>query len=157
MQGGGSARGNRSDGAQVARPLLGSGSIVELRRKRLTQARIASALGISASAVSRVLARAGLSQLRDLDPVEPVMRYEHERPGDLRSDPHRYQEARAHRAAQPPRHRRPTRLGGRGREYLFVAVDDHARIGFTDMYRMSAAPAPSGSCATPRLISKASG
>ncbi|ETI01199.1 transposase, IS481 family, partial [Bordetella pertussis STO1-CHOM-0012] len=35
-------------------------AIVELRRKRLTQARIAS-LGVSASTVSRVLARAGLS------------------------------------------------------------------------------------------------
>ncbi|AQC95320.1 hypothetical protein AC888_00650 [Bordetella pertussis] len=33
-------------------------AIVELRRKRLTQARIAQALGVSASTVSRVLARA---------------------------------------------------------------------------------------------------
>ncbi|ETH43441.1 DNA-binding helix-turn-helix protein [Bordetella pertussis H939] len=32
-------------------------AIVELRRKRLTQARIAQALGVSASTVSRVLAR----------------------------------------------------------------------------------------------------
>ncbi|ETH92654.1 transposase, IS481 family, partial [Bordetella pertussis STO1-CHOC-0019] len=37
-------------------------AIVELRRKRLTQARIAQALGVSASTVSRVLARAGLSR-----------------------------------------------------------------------------------------------
>ncbi|ETH92904.1 transposase, IS481 family, partial [Bordetella pertussis STO1-CHOC-0019] len=41
-------------------------AIVELRRKRLTQARIAQALGVSASTVSRVLARAGLSHLADL-------------------------------------------------------------------------------------------
>ncbi|ETH46063.1 transposase, IS481 family [Bordetella pertussis H921] len=40
-------------------------AIVELRRKRLTQARIAQALGVSASTVSRVLARAGLSHLAD--------------------------------------------------------------------------------------------
>ncbi|ETH91203.1 transposase, IS481 family [Bordetella pertussis STO1-CHOC-0019] len=51
-------------------------AIVELRRKRLTQARIAQALGVSASTVSRVLARAGL-------PAEPVVRYEHQAPGDL--------------------------------------------------------------------------
>ncbi|ETH42814.1 homeodomain-like domain protein, partial [Bordetella pertussis H939] len=38
---------------------------MELRRKRLTQARIAQALGVSASTVSRVLARAGLSHLAD--------------------------------------------------------------------------------------------
>ncbi len=35
-------------------------AIVELRRKRLTQARIAQALGVSASTVSRVLARASV-------------------------------------------------------------------------------------------------
>ncbi|ETH47717.1 transposase, IS481 family [Bordetella pertussis H921] len=54
-------------------------AIVELRRKRLTQARIAQAsLGVSASTVSRVLARAGLSHLADLEPAEPVVRYEHQ-------------------------------------------------------------------------------
>ena len=30
-----------------------------------------------------MLARAGLSKLSDLRPVEPVQRYEHEAPGDL--------------------------------------------------------------------------
>ncbi|ETH92820.1 transposase, IS481 family [Bordetella pertussis STO1-CHOC-0019] len=68
-------------------------AIVELRRKRLTQARIAQALGVSASTVSRVLARAGLSHLADLEPAEPgagraggALRaggYEHQAPGDL--------------------------------------------------------------------------
>ncbi len=81
----------------------------------------------------RVLARAGLSRLRDLEPLRPVVRYEHARPG--RHDPHRHQEARAHRAHEPPHHRRSTRLRrGAGWEFLFVAIDDHARIGFTDMY-----------------------
>src|SRR5690606_1660665 len=41
-------------------------AIVELRRKRLTQARIAQALAVSKSTVSRVLARGGLSLLSDL-------------------------------------------------------------------------------------------
>jgi len=58
-------------------------AITELRRKRLTQARIASYLGVSKSTVGRVLARAGLSKLSDLMPAEPVQRYEHDRPGDL--------------------------------------------------------------------------
>src|SRR5215470_9394888 len=58
-------------------------AIVELRQRRQTQARIAKALEVSASTVSRVLKRAGLSKLSDLQPVEPVQRYEHERPGDL--------------------------------------------------------------------------
>ena len=58
-------------------------AIVELRHRRLTQARIAAALSVSKSTVSRVLARAGLSRLADLQPVEPVVRYEHEAPGDM--------------------------------------------------------------------------
>ncbi|ETH89713.1 transposase, IS481 family [Bordetella pertussis STO1-CHOC-0019] len=46
-------------------------AIVELRRKRLTQARIAQALGVSASTVSRVLARAGLSHLAGATSIRP--------------------------------------------------------------------------------------
>jgi len=108
-------------------------AIVELRRKRLTQARIASALGISASTVSRVLARAGLSHLRDLDPVEPIVRYEHERPGDLiHIDTKKL--ARIERIGHRITGDRHDRARGAGWECLFVAVDDHARIGFTDMY-----------------------
>jgi len=108
-------------------------AIVELRRKRLTQARIACALGVSASTVGRVLARAGLSHLRDLDPVEPVVRYEHERPGDLI-----HIDTKKLGRIERPSHRvtgnRRDSVDGAGWEFLFVAVDDHARIGFTDMY-----------------------
>ena len=52
-------------------------AVVELRRRRLTQARMAASLNVSESTVSRVLARAGLSRLSDLEPAEPVVRYEH--------------------------------------------------------------------------------
>jgi len=108
-------------------------AIVELRRKRLTQARIAGALGISTSTVSRVLARAGLSRLRDLEPVEPVVRYEHERPGDLiHIDTKKL--GRIHRPGHRVTGDRSSRRDGTGWEFLFVAVDDHARIGFTDVY-----------------------
>ena len=58
-------------------------AVVELRRRRLTQARIMVALGLSKSTVARVLARAGLSPLSDLQPAEPVLRYEHAAPGDM--------------------------------------------------------------------------
>ena len=50
---------------------------------RLTQARIAAALGVSCSAVGRVLARAGLSRLGDLQPSEAVVRHEHAAPGQM--------------------------------------------------------------------------
>ena len=108
-------------------------AIVELRRHRLTQARIAASLGVSKSTVGRVLARAGLSHLKDLDPVEPVRRYEHAAPGDLLH----IDTKKLGRIARPS-HRvtgdRRDRVRGIGSEMLFVAVDDHARIGFTNMY-----------------------
>ena len=107
-------------------------AIVELRRRRLTQARIATATGVSKSTVSRVLKRTGLSRLSDLDPSEPVVRYEHERPGDLvHIDIKRL--GRIERLG----HRVPGGVRGTvraGYEALFVAVDDHSRIGFTDVY-----------------------
>jgi transposase InsO family protein len=107
-------------------------AIVELRHRRLTQARIAAALTVSKSTVGRVLARAGLSRLSDLEPKEPVMRYEHERPGDLlHMDTKKL--GRIHRQGKriPGS---PYASIGAGWETLFVAVDDHSRVGFTDLY-----------------------
>jgi transposase InsO family protein len=107
-------------------------AIVELRRRRLIQARIAASLGVSKSTVSRVLVRAGLSRLRDLEPSEPVVRYEHEHPGDLvHIDTKKLGciERMGHRISGDPR----DHTSGAGWEFVFVAVDDHARIGFTQM------------------------
>lgn len=104
--------------------------IVELRQQRLLQRQIARQAGVSASTVSRVLARAGVS---DLQPREPVQRYEHEAPGDLLD----IDIKKLGRIARPGHrvtgNRRDT-VDGVGWEYLFVAVDDHARIAFTAMY-----------------------
>jgi transposase InsO family protein len=107
-------------------------AVVELRHRRLTQGRIAAALGISKSTVGRVLARAGLSRLSDLEPKEPIVRYEHERPGDLlHIDTKKL--GRIHRMGKRIAGS-PYRSIGAGWETLFVAVDDHSRIGFTDLY-----------------------
>ena len=107
-------------------------AIVELRRRCLTQARIATALGVSKSTVSRVLARAGLSRLTDLAPREPIVRYEHERPGDLlHLDTKKLGRIRRPGKRIPGS---PYRSIGAGWETLFVAVDDHSRVGFTDLY-----------------------
>ena len=108
-------------------------AIVELRHKRLTQARIAQALDVSKSTVGRVLARAGLSRLSDLQPAEPVVRYEHEAPGDmLHIDTKKL--GRIERPAHRVTGNRRDSVDGAGWEMLFVAVDDHARIAFTDMH-----------------------
>ena len=107
-------------------------AIVELRRRFLTQARIAQSLGVSASTVSRVLARANLSRWSDLTPSEPVVRYEHAEPGDLlHIDTKKLGRIvrMGHRVTGDPR----DSVAGAGWEFLFVAVDDHARIGFTQM------------------------
>jgi len=108
-------------------------AIVELRRKLLLQAHIASYMGVSKATVSRVLRRAGLSRLSDLRPDEPVQRYEREHPGELlhidikklgRFDKvgHRITGDRRQRARQI------------GWDYVFVAVDDHSRVAFTQVY-----------------------
>jgi transposase InsO family protein len=108
-------------------------AIEELRRRRLTQARIAQAIGVSKSTVGRVLARAGISRLRDLEPSEPVVRYEHAHPGDLiHIDTKKF--GRIERMSHRITGNRRDTFGGAGWEFLFVAIDDHARIGFTDMY-----------------------
>ena len=108
-------------------------AIVELRRRRLTQARIAQAIGVSKSTVGRVLRRAGLSKWRDLEPSEPVVRYEHAHPGDLiHIDTKKL--GRIERMSHRVTGDRRDGVDGAGWEFLFVAIDDHARIGFTDMY-----------------------
>src|ERR1700749_2947130 len=113
--------------------------IVELRRRRMTQARIALSVGVAESTVSRVLKRAGLSKLKDLEPTEPVVRYEHEAPGDLL-----HIDTKKLGCIVRPSHRvtgnRRDSVDGAGWETLFVAIDDHARMAFTAMRPDEKAP-----------------
>ena len=108
-------------------------AIVELRRKLFLQARIASYMGVSKATVSRVLRRAGLSKLSDLRPQEVVQRYEREAPGDLLhidiKKLGRFEDV-GHRITGD--YRKRTRHVGW--EYVFVAVDDHSRVAFTDIH-----------------------
>jgi transposase InsO family protein len=107
--------------------------IVELRRRRMLQARIAKSVGVSEATVSRVLARAGLSKLSDLEPREPIQRYEHAAAGDML-----HIDTKKLGRIERPSHRvtgnRRDTVGGAGWEFLFVAVDDHARVAFTAMH-----------------------
>ncbi|TWO62475.1 IS481 family transposase [Caenimonas sedimenti] len=107
--------------------------IVELRRKVMLQAHIASYVGVSKASVSRVLRRAGLSRLSDLRPPEPVQRYEREQPGELL-----HIDIKKLGRIERPGHRvtgtREGRIQGAGWEFLYVAVDDHSRVAFTLMY-----------------------
>ena len=107
--------------------------IVELRRKLFLQSRIASYTGVSKATVSRVLRRAGLSKFSDLAPVDPVQRYEREAPGDLlHIDIKKL--GRFNKVGHRITGDRAGRTGDWGWEYVFVAVDDHSRVAFTQMF-----------------------
>ncbi len=115
--------------------------VLALRRLRYNGWRIARELGLSRATVSRVLCRAGLNRLRSLDPPPPVVRYEHQRPGDLIH----FDIKRLARIVKPG-HRvhgdRTRKTRGAGYEYLHIAIDDHSRISFAailpDQTRVSA-------------------
>lgn len=57
--------------------------IARLRRKRWSTPRIARARGLPPSTVGLECRRLGLGRLRALDPPQPVVRYERDRPGEL--------------------------------------------------------------------------
>jgi transposase InsO family protein len=62
-----------------------------------------------------------------------VLRYEHGAAGDLLHIDIKRLARIEHPSHRVTGDRRDTARGA-GREFLFVAIDDHARIGFTDMY-----------------------
>jgi transposase InsO family protein len=109
--------------------------IIALRRQRLTGAHIAAKTGVSPATVSRVLRRAGLSRLRDLEPVEPGRRYERDHPGDLiHLDIKRLGrfERTGHRITGDRIGQSNSR--GIGWEYVHVCVDDASRLSFTEIH-----------------------
>src|SRR5829696_901915 len=111
-----------------ARALL----IVDLRRRRMTMQRIARDVGCSEATVSRVCARAGLSHLPSVEPAPIPQRYEHDCPGDLL-----HIDIKKLGRIERIGHRitgRPSQSIAAGWEFLFVGVDDHARIGVTQLY-----------------------
>lgn len=113
--------------------------IVALRRQRLTGKHIANVVAVSPATVSRVLARAGLSRLKDLEPAEPVRRYERDAPGDMihidikklgRFDKigHRITGDRTGQS-----NGRTSRKGGAGWEFVHVCIDDASRVAFSQI------------------------
>jgi transposase InsO family protein len=113
--------------------------IEALRRQRLPGKQIAVATGVSTATVSRVLRRLGLSRLRDLEPAQPVRRYERKAAGELihldikklgrfERIGHRITGDRAGQS-----NRRATKLGGVGWEYVHVCIDDASRIAFSQI------------------------
>jgi len=108
--------------------------IVTLRRQRLTGKHIAKEVGVSPATVSRVLKRAGLSRLKDLEPAEPVRRYEREHPGEMIhidiKKLGRFERV-GHRITGDRTGQSNSR--GVGWEYVHVCIDDASRIAFSQI------------------------
>ena len=108
--------------------------IIALRRERRTGKHIAKDTGVSRATVSRVLRRARLSRIRDLEPAEPVQRYERAHPGDLLhidiKTLGRFDKA-GHRVTG--KRTLESKSRGIGWESVHLAVDDHSRIAFAQV------------------------
>ena len=108
--------------------------IMALRRQRFTGKHIAKVAGVSSATVSRILRRAGLNRLRDLDPAEPVKRYERQNPGELIhldiKKLGRFERV-GHRITGDRRGQSNSR--GVGWEFVHVSIDDASRIAFTQI------------------------
>jgi transposase InsO family protein len=106
--------------------------IIELRRARFTGKQIAKETGVSRATVSRHLRAARLSRARDLEPAEPVVRYERQHAGELIhldiKKLGRFDKV-GHRITGDRTGQSNSR--GVGWEYVHVCVDDASRIAFS--------------------------
>ena len=120
------------------------GAIVALRRLRMTAAEIAEVLSMALSTVSAVLRRNGVGRLGRLG-LEPAVRYERSRPGELVhidiKKLGRIKGGAGKRVGGRPlgayRGSRIDREGKRravvGWEYVHVAVDDYSRLAYVEV------------------------
>jgi transposase InsO family protein len=108
-------------------------SIERLRRERRPYREIARCVRAPLSTVARHVRALGLNRLEVLDPKPPVLRYEHERPGELVH----LDTKRLGRFRQPGHRMTGTRqLRSRraGWQFLHVAIDDHARVAYGELF-----------------------
>jgi transposase InsO family protein len=116
----------RSDGAKLDRA-------VALRRtQRLTYQCIAERVGLSKSTVARACQAAGVARLPALEPASAPRRYERQHAGELL-----HIDTKKLARFEQPGHRVTgdrTRYTPRaGWQALHVAIDDHSRVGFSQM------------------------
>ena len=113
-------------------------AIAALRRLRFTGPEIAETLGMALSTVSGILTRIGMGKLGRLG-LEPAVRYERERPGELiHIDVKKLGRiARPGHAVMGRRargttgyHRRTHNLGW---EYVHIAIDDCTRLAYAEV------------------------
>ena len=125
-------RSSRPHSSPYRLPVERVATIAAMRRMRMTSPAIAFVLSMPLSSVGLELRRLGLNRLSRLEPKPPVMRYEHEKPGDMihldikklgRID------GVGHRITGD----RSRRQRGAGWEYLHVCVDDNSRLAYSEL------------------------
>jgi transposase InsO family protein len=115
-------------------------AVEALRRQRHTGRQIAAEVGVSPATVSRILRRLGLNRIRDLEPAEPVRRYEREHPGELIhldiKKLGRFNRV-GHRITGDRRSQSNLRSRGKGTgwEYVHVCIDDASRLAFSKVMK----------------------
>ena len=107
--------------------------IVELRTKyQMTALRLSRYLELPRSTVAAVLRREGLSQLKQLAPKEPVVRFEHDGPGEML-----HIDIKKLGRFWRPGHRvtgdSSRASEGAGWEYVHVCVDDYSRVAYAEV------------------------
>jgi len=115
-------------------------TVEALRRQRHTGKHIAAEVGVSAATVSRILRRLGLNRMRDLEPAEPVRRYEREHPGELiHIDIKKLGKFNriGHRITGDRTGQSKLRARGQGPgwEFVHVCIDDASRIAFSKVMK----------------------
>ncbi len=107
--------------------------IIEMRTEyRMTALRIANQLKLSRSTVAGVLQREGISQLKKLEPKEPVVRYEHDGPGEMiHIDIKKL--GRFWRAGHRLTGNRKQDSEGAGWEFVHVCIDDYSRVAYAEV------------------------
>jgi transposase InsO family protein len=109
-------------------------AVEALRRQRHTGKHIAAEVGVSPATVSRILRRLGLNRIRDLEPAEPVRRYERQTPGEIIhidiKKLGRFDKV-GHRVTGDRTGQSNSR--GVGWEFVHVCIDDHSRVAFSQI------------------------
>lgn len=106
--------------------------VCALRRERRIYDRIAEELSLSRATIGRILTRHGLNRWRDLEPAEPVIRYERAAPGEMvHIDIKKL--GKFDRVGHRITGDRTEGSRGAGWEFVHVCVDDHSRIAFSQV------------------------
>jgi transposase InsO family protein len=113
--------------------------ILRLRRARRTSQEIASRVRSSPATVARILAHAGLSRLKNLDPKPPIHRYQRDRAGELiHIDIKKLGRIKGigHRITGDV----SKRWRGVGWEFVHVAIDDASRLAYAEVLANERSP-----------------